>query len=211
MRYGVIWTSSFGAALAMAWSLGLAGVLQDADRALVAGLHDLAAVETTEIVLVVTDLGGMAVVPWLCALVAVMLAWRREWAGACAVVVSVLATQAMVALIKGAVGRPRPGDSDALVHAAGHTFPSGHAATAAALYGALVLVACDRLTGRTRAFVAGAALAVAAAIGASRVYLGAHYPSDVLAGWLLGAAIAAAAYGLARRLRARTARRPAFA
>lgn len=199
MRHGLA-LMTFGAAVVLASALGIAQALLHADRAIVDSVHGLAVAETTTAVRVVTDLGGMAMVPWLCAVAALTLLWRGHWTGALAVTMSVLATQAVVAIVKGVVERPRPEDSDALVHAAGYAFPSGHAATAAALYGALVLIAHERLAGRTRAVVVGGALALALAIGLSRVYLGAHYPTDVLAGWLVGATIAAAACRLAGRL-----------
>lgn len=79
--------------------------------------------------------------------------------------------------------RPRPAAGGRLVGVESSSWPSGHATTTAAGFGALAAV-CRR--GRFRAVVAGLALALVLAVGASRVYLGVHYPSDVLAGWTLG-------------------------
>ena len=190
-------------------AVGLTGGVVGADRATVDVLHDHAFPELTRVAVAITDLGGTAVVAWLCAFGAVALCWRRQWGSACALVTSVAATQLVVALVKGAVQRPRPAGSEALVHAAGSAFPSGHAATAAALYGALALIAHDRLSGRPRALAVGAALTLALMIGVTRVYLGAHYPTDVLAGWLLGSAVAAASWWAAGRLRTSPTLQPA--
>lgn len=91
-------------------------------------------------------------------------------------------------VVKFLVTRPRP-DVDALVVALGHSWPSGHAAGGAALYLSLAYAAAASrprsANGRVVWF--GAAM-TAAMIGASRVYLGVHWPSDVLAGLVMGTA-----------------------
>lgn len=89
------------------------------------------------------------------------------------------------ALLKLAFSRPRPLLMAQLAHAGGYSFPSGHAMAGAAIYGALALVAVRRFP-RQRWWVVGASGLLVFAIGASRVYLGVHYPSDVIAGWALG-------------------------
>ena len=98
-------------------------------------------------------------------------------------------------------GRERPVSSDWAAPASGYAFPSGHttAATAAA---AVVVWAVHRTSGRrtTRAAAWIAAVIYAAAVGASRVWLGVHWPSDVLGGWLFGAGWTATAAGIAARL-----------
>lgn len=67
-------------------------------------------------------------------------------------------------------------------------------ATAVAVYALLAFIAARALTGLPRLAVATAGAALVLVIGASRVYLGVHYPTDVIAGWLTGAAIALAAW-----------------
>ena len=85
--------------------------------------------------------------------------------------------------------RDRPDSSEALASAAGFSFPSGHAMSSLAIYGALTIVAARSFDSpRARMLVAVLALALVLAIGFSRVYLGVHYASDVLAGFIAGLA-----------------------
>ncbi|GGC18372.1 phosphatase PAP2 family protein [Novosphingobium marinum] len=87
------------------------------------------------------------------------------------------------------VGRERPEIVPHLTHAGGASFPSGHSFNAAVVYIAMAL-AFAAMSGRraVRATIIGVALAASLAIAWSRVWLGVHFPSDVLAGWLGGAA-----------------------
>jgi undecaprenyl-diphosphatase len=91
-------------------------------------------------------------------------------------------------LIKYAVGRPRP---DIVAHAtyvSTESFPSGHAANSAIVYLVLgMLLARVETTYAAKVLVLAVCILMTAAIGLSRIYLGVHWPSDVLAGWLMGA------------------------
>jgi undecaprenyl-diphosphatase len=135
---------------------------------------------------------------WIAIAVVVALLQRR-WQPAAFVVLALLAANGLASLLKVAVGLKRPPPDGALV-AMPHSssFPSGHAAMAFA--GAVVL----------SAFVPRAAPAffvLAAAIAYSRLYLGVHWPLDVLAGAVLGAATALLLLAAARRRSARSPRR----
>jgi undecaprenyl-diphosphatase len=89
--------------------------------------------------------------------------------------------------LKAVVARPRPALWPWLVPQAGFSFPSGHALAAASFYPVLAWEAgCVRPL-RRRWFAVLAALGVLW-LGLGRLYLGVHWPSDVLAGWALGAA-----------------------
>jgi undecaprenyl-diphosphatase len=66
------------------------------------------------------------------------------------------------------------------------SWPSGHASSSIAFYGALAAIASRRAPAWARAGIWLALGGLAALVGASRVYLGVHYPSDVVAGWVLG-------------------------
>ena len=119
---------------------------------------------------------------------------RRPWTAALATV-ALLAASLSSALLKDAFDRVRPALAEPGVTAlvpipADASMPSGHAATAAAAAGVVAL-----LHPRLRLPL----LALVAAIGLSRVYLGVHYPSDVLAGLALGAGVAWLVVAAARR------------
>jgi undecaprenyl-diphosphatase len=140
---------------------------------------------------------------WTAALLLPLLLWARTRRFAAALTLAVSVTALLVVAIKAAVGRVRPWMALGLPAPFGTphdpSFPSGHAAGSfcVATFLALALpVAWPDARGRARA-VAVFAVCLAALIAASRVYLGAHFPSDVLAGALLGAlfgALAAALY-----------------
>ena len=95
---------------------------------------------------------------------------------------------------KGLVQRARPVVDDALEHAPGSSFPSGHATNTAAAALTLTLLVWPLLGRRGRVVVPVVAGTVTLITAADRVFLGVHYPSDVVAGMLLGTAMAGASY-----------------
>ncbi len=140
---------------------------------------------------IVTSLGLIVIIGPAVLLGATLLARRRERARAGALLVGALLTWLSVWIAKFLVDRPRP--SDPLVHTTGQSYPSGHAANAVgwlALAIALTVMIPTR-AGRIGAITAGAFLAVL--VGLSRIYLRAHYLSDVVGGEALAVAIYALA------------------
>jgi undecaprenyl-diphosphatase len=90
-------------------------------------------------------------------------------------------------LLKELFQRPRPGVVPHLSEVMSLSFPSGHAMTSAAVYltlGALLMHVADRPA--TKIYCMTCAMLLAGLVGVTRVYLGVHYPTDVLAGWLVG-------------------------
>jgi undecaprenyl-diphosphatase len=109
-------------------------------------------------------------------------------------------------LVKQAVGRARPVLPDPVAHASGLSFPSGHAQSAIVAYSVLLLVFLPALRGVARVSAVSVAVVMVVAIGFSRMALGVHYVSDVLAGYALGAAwvaATAASFNVLRRERGR--------
>lgn len=143
----------------------------------------------------------------VCGLVVALFVRRFPFRpAAVAVLGSVAVAGLLVSGLKSLVGRPRPPADLALVVAQGSAFPSTQAAQTAAV-AAAVLVAVPWPSRRGRCVAAVLAGLVLAGIGACMVYLGAHWVTDVLAGWLLGGACGAGAGMLARRLAPRLASR----
>jgi membrane-associated phospholipid phosphatase len=125
---------------------------------------------------------------------AVLLVARKRYPEALVLVVGFVLIYVAVRVTKDVVARPRPGGS--LVHTDGHAYPSGHAAYATAWIAVAVA-----LTRQLRLVTSGVlvfiALAIAAVVGVSRVYLRAHWASDVSGGWGLGVGIFATLAGVA--------------
>ncbi|MFE7525889.1 phosphatase PAP2 family protein [Kitasatospora sp. NPDC057542] len=150
------------------------------------------------VAMAVTSL-GTGVVPYLLALAAGVVTARNprnprtggsprsRWTVARALLLPVLWLALGQLLRQGlmhAFGRPRPPETDWAFTASGFAFPSGHAFTSALSAGLLALAVARARPSATRTAAAGAVL-FAGVIGLSRIYLGVHWPLDVLAGWLL--------------------------
>ena len=117
---------------------------------------------------------------------AALLAWRRHWLRLAAFALAVVSSELLIGTVKGAVDRPRPPGS--LISTSAAAFPSGHAIASAVTAVGLVLVLAPPGPSRWRWEVRAVAFAVVMAL--SRVYLRAHWLSDVVVGGLLGAALA---------------------
>lgn len=153
---------------------------------------------STDALQLVTDLASTYVVVLVIVVVAIAEYVRipNRWVPVF-LVSAVVGEIVLVRTIKEALDRVRPA-FDPAAATLGPSFPSGHSATAAALYAAVALVMARRRTPRTRALIAGAAAAIAVAVGSSRALLGVHWLSDVVAGLAFGwawFAICAIAFG----------------
>ncbi len=137
------------------------------------------------------------------AVVAAAAAWHalRGERTEAAVWIAVGLASLLPEVIKQVVVRERPDLWPTIVHAAGYSFPSGHAVAAAALYPfAGWVLPRRRGSNRRIGFAAGALFAIF--VGLGRLYLGVHWPSDVLVGWLLGFGVSGLAVAYLARHRA---------
>lgn len=158
------------------------------DLALLAWMHQHGTPGATRSFLGITMLGSPVVIGGVALATAVALAARREWlvlsGWVAALVGGGLLNQGLKALIR----RPRPPGAAALLLNASWSFPSGHAMESLITYGMLAYVlgrVYIRQRPARRLVVIGAAI-LALSIGLSRLYLGVHYFSDVLAGYVAG-------------------------
>ena len=112
----------------------------------------------------------------------------RRKAGISVSIASLLSTL-VKAVIKTAVARPRPEESFFLIEQSGFAYPSGHAMTGMAVYLLLLVLTREYITdSKKKNLLSVIFVFVAFAVGISRVYLGVHFPTDVIGGWVLGAA-----------------------
>jgi membrane-associated phospholipid phosphatase len=152
----------------------------------------------------ITAIGGVTVLVLMVLLVAGFLAIGRHWLTLGLVLGGTISGSLVVTLIKNMVGRVRPTIVDHLVNVSSLSFPSGHAANSAIVYLTMATLLSQLVQQRAaRAYLFVAAGLIVALIGASRIYLGVHWPSDVLAGWAFGTlwAVAWWAIGAWARLR----------
>lgn len=149
----------------------------------------------------ITALGGVTVLGLATALTVICLLLARRVSMAIMVFLAVCGGWVVSALLKIGIARPRPDIVPHLVQVYDYSFPSGHAMLSAVTWLTLGVLAGSVQPRRSiRIFLPVAAVALTLAIGMSRVFLGVHYPSDVLAGWCAGAAWATICYLVSTRL-----------
>ncbi len=135
----------------------------------------------------VTALGGGVVLTLVSIAVAGFILLHRRYGALVLVILASAGGSLLNAALKHYFSRDRPTAVLQLVTVMDKSFPSGHAMTSAAIYLSLaVLLAGITQRRRDRAYILGVALTLTLLIGLSRVYLGVHYPTDVLAGWSAG-------------------------
>jgi membrane-associated phospholipid phosphatase len=140
---------------------------------------------------IVTWLGSNAVVFPAVILVGALLVRRKDWRPLALLGAAAAGAIALYDIFKPSVGRSRPPPEIWIGHYSGHAFPSGHATVTVAFYAMLAFVLSKGGSPRRRVLVWSGAALVVLVVGASRVYLGAHWLTDVLGGYALGTTWAA--------------------
>jgi undecaprenyl-diphosphatase len=152
-------------------------------------LHEHSSPALTRVFELLTTTGGFAFLLLVAAAAVAFLASRRAFAEAILVALAFVGGQALNGVMKVAFERPRPEFRDPHLNLHTFSFPSGHAMVSTAVYGAITIIVLRRVRRTaTRAAIIAAAALLVGLIGVSRIYLGAHYVSDVLAGVSLGLA-----------------------
>jgi undecaprenyl-diphosphatase len=133
---------------------------------------------------------GNPIVLWVAASAIAYFAWQQTLTSIVIVMCAAIVAMATNSVLKHFIHRTRP---DTLYVSKmwfkTSSFPSGHTFSSTVFFGLLGVLAVQFLTGPTQILLPILLVALIATVGVSRVYLGAHYPSDVVAGWLFGSAV----------------------
>ena len=139
------------------------------------------------VLLDVTAIGSPTVLGLMTVAVSGFLVLQARYRTAFVVALTCLSGELLNAAMKHAFNRPRPSVVPHLRVVFSTSFPSGHAMESAIVYltlGAILMRASEsRLT---KSYILGVAVLLTALVGISRVYLGVHYPTDVIGGWIIG-------------------------
>jgi membrane-associated phospholipid phosphatase len=176
------------------------------DQSLANWLHARATDPLTELFEAVTTLGNGVVLAGVTAIAGYLLLRRGYRREGLLVVLAFVGAEILSYSLKLGFRRDRPFFADPLATERTFSFPSGHSTVSLAVYGALAVVLARRLRGRAKLAALAAAALLVSMIGFSRLYLGVHFLTDVLAGFAAGTAWLATcviALDLHRRLRVR--------
>ena len=163
--------------------------LQELDDAVAVRLNALVAgsPEVVEVLQGITDLGGNGAAVYVFALATAALLLRGQRRLAAYVLTTGIGLAILVPVTKAVIGRPRPQVPLPVVDIPSNaSFPSGHAMVSVVMWTILALVLMPAVRRRARPWLLAGALLVAVAVGMTRLALGVHFVSDVLAGWALG-------------------------
>jgi undecaprenyl-diphosphatase len=160
------------------------------DRAIIDAVRDRDVSNALAFLGPITELGSTGAVTVVALLTfavgAAIGPWRHGLIGAVTIGLASLGVE----LVKATVGRDRPSLLEPIIVEHGFSFPSGHATLSMVAYGVLgVLVSRSRLAPALRTAIVFALGVLVVLIGASRVWLGVHFPTDVIAGWIAGGVV----------------------
>jgi membrane-associated phospholipid phosphatase len=158
------------------------------DRTISMELRQFATSDRTEAVRAVTELGSSWFAAIVCGGILLWLVWQRRFNTAVAIGGIFFVAKLLETGLKLTFERARPSVVPHLQDAGGYSFPSGHTMTAVITYGLLAAVLVSQLGGRARYVPPVIAAVIVLAVGFSRIYLGVHYLTDVLAGTLVAGA-----------------------
>jgi membrane-associated phospholipid phosphatase len=185
------------------------GAITGADAGISAWLHQRTHPALTPVLVVVTQLHSTAGVYFMAGLAALWLVWNKQLSWLPLLLLSVPGGLALNALVKQVFQRARPSFDSPLPSLVSYSFPSGHTAGATVFWGfALILLLAHRPPLRWRIAGVVVALAMVLLTALSRVYLGVHYLSDVLAAMAEGVAWLAVCLTVHGRLSSRRAAVP---
>ena len=158
------------------------------DERIQGDVHGDTTPDLTRVMFCLTDIGSPKTLLPAIPLLAGLLWWRRLRHAAVLLLIATGGSGLLVLLLKLHFRRVRPDLPWAFAHEPSYSFPSGHSVLAVVVYGTLLYIGMRRLPRMwERVAVCVVALTLILGIGTSRIYLGVHYPSDVAAGYFVGA------------------------
>jgi membrane-associated phospholipid phosphatase len=178
-----------------------AGLTKSFDQAIIDALRSPVIHDLLSPLRFITELGSTGAVIAVAAVAFAFAAAIGPWRHGLIAAITILLASIANSALKVAIRRERPDLLDPLIVERGFSFPSGHSALGMVAYGILaVLVSRSRLPARWRIAIIVALGALVALIGISRIWLGVHYPTDVIAGWAAGGVIVLVYAALTRRV-----------
>jgi undecaprenyl-diphosphatase len=168
--------------ISLSWKVATYAHIVVLDVAIANWLHKHGTAEITAFMIAVTEFHSILGTALLAAAFGAVLAWLRQWYWLATLALAMGGGMALNSLLKEAFGRIRPYFEDPWVSLSSYSFPSGHTAGAVLFYGVLAAFLVSRfyLPRQRIACIVGSVMAVAL-VAFSRMYLGAHYLSDVVA------------------------------
>lgn len=154
------------------------------DRVILDWVQSFRAPQLNSFISLATDIGGLIGVGSLTLVLGASLAYRHRWLAVEQLIIGVIGAALINLGLKLLFVRERPDVLLRLIEENSYSFPSGHAMASSALALSIILITWRT---RWRWAVVGLAASYGLFVGLSRVYLGVHYPTDILAGWLVSA------------------------
>ena len=215
MAQSLPWRALIHFTIAAAATVGFAALAEEVvegeydalDRAWALAIHRIDTPALDKVMIAITTLGNGTT---LVLVIAAMVGWllrNNHRRIALILAVNALVAQGLDVLLKHLIARPRPTLFAEIALPSSYSFPSGHALLATAIYGGIAAVLVTLRPWR-RSLVIGAAVFLIFSIGFSRVYLGVHWPLDVLAGFAAGVPLLVATVHLLHTEAARDSGRP---
>lgn len=172
-------------------------------------LHKQATPSLTAAMLVFTNLHGVSAMSWWAIVFGLYLAYRKARCWLMVASIAIAGGMVLNVALKHAFQRARPSFEEPLLTLSTYSFPSGHTAGSTIFYGVLAAYLCSRTTSNTgRLFIVSTTVALILIVGLSRMYLGVHYFTDVIAAIAEGCAWLALVLTVVSRLRRRMCPRP---
>lgn len=155
------------------------------DQSLLLWIHQFATPRNDRLMLAITQLGNPSFVVIIFIGSVLILGWRRNYQELLVLILAALGAWILNTELKLFFSKPRPELWISLIKETSYSFPSGHALGSSVLYGFLAYLLATRYT-RLTILIYTIAILLIATIGFSRLYLGVHWPTDILAGYGVG-------------------------